>query len=232
MESRAQRVKTSIEDAEIRLKVPLPSCMEQLKQYEEICFHLAQAPGLCTALRKTYGDCSRDAEFPLSKFLAETTDERYITWVGEQLFSQPASASFKAHLLSLCENCKTNIMGIFFASLMPQYCRWFRETNVYEDDDEIILSFLIAIRSLRIPGWYLWLILMRMRKYYRFHQTFSAESPKDLRLLWTGEEEKFASDRRGEVEELAKMEAEYREELRITGAPWSELVKRKRQSKL
>ena len=61
------------------------------------------------------------------------------------------------------------------------------------DEDEIIQSFLAEIKSLRYPGGYWWLIIMR--KYTELYQTLHGEGPKDLHLLWKEEDEMIDSAR-------------------------------------
>src|SRR5438045_8138378 len=160
MDSTKRRVKTSEEDPEFELGIVLPPDKGLYSEYDEIYFHLTQAPRLSTALMETYGEVSMHSKYQLSKFLAETTDQSYINWVGEQLFSQQASAAFTAQLLSLCDEHQTTILGcIFFTSLLQKYCERFttlrgKTSNVSEfcrDEDEIIQSFLADIKSLRYP---------------------------------------------------------------------------------
>jgi hypothetical protein len=192
MGSTKRRFKVS-KDPEFELSVPLPPAKGLFTEYDEIYFHLTQAPRLSTALRETYGEVSFYSEYELFKFLAETTDQSYINWVGEQLFSQQASAALTAELLSLCDKHETTILGcIFFASLLPKYCERFTRrrgtaSKFCRDENEIIQSFLADIKSLRYPGGYWQLIIMR--KYTELYQTLHGEEPKDLHLLWKEEDE-------------------------------------------
>lgn len=133
--------------------------------------------------------CIRNTGCP--NLLAETTDQRYISWVGERHFSQQASAVLKAELLSLCDEHQTTVVGcIFFASLLPKYCERFRTlrgetSNVSEccrDEHEIIQQFLAEIKSLRLPGGHSWLIMMR--EYTEIYQTLHGEWHKDLHIMW------------------------------------------------
>jgi hypothetical protein len=123
-----------------------------------VYFHLAQAPALITALTETYDEITVQSKRRLSKFLAEITEQRYISSVGERLFSQQPSAALEAELLSLCDDDQTTLLGcIFLVSLLPKYCERFRtlrpkSSNESRDEDEIIQSFLAEIKSLRLPG--------------------------------------------------------------------------------
>src|SRR5271154_681875 len=122
-----QRFKTSQEDPEVDLHLPLPPVKRWYNEYDQVYFHLAQAPGLSTALMETYGEITVQSKRRLSKFLAETTEQRYISSVGERLFSQQASAALEAELLSLCDADSTTLLGcIFLVSLLPKYCERFR----------------------------------------------------------------------------------------------------------
>ncbi len=91
MEASGQRVKISNEGSSgsgVQVEVLLSPNGGLYLAYEEIYFHLMQSAGLGTALRETYGEITVDAEYRLFRFLNETTEQGYITWVGEQLFSQ------------------------------------------------------------------------------------------------------------------------------------------------
>jgi len=198
-----RRFKTSEEDTEVDLHLPLPPVQRWYNEYDQVYFHLAQAPGLSTALTETYGEItSVQSKRRLSKFLAETTEQSYISSVGERLFSQQASATLEAELLSLCDDgCTTPLGCNFLVSLLPKYCERFRtlhpkasnESESRRDEDEIIQSFLAEINSLRLPGEYWWLIMMR--KYSELYQTLHSETPKDVHLLWVEEDEMIASER-------------------------------------
>jgi hypothetical protein len=123
MDHSKRRFKTSEEDPEVDLHLLLPPVQRRYNEYDQVYFHLAQAPRLSTALTETYGEITVQSKRRLSKFLAETTEQSYITSVGERLFSQQASAALEAELLSLCDyGCTTPLGCIFLASLLPKYC--------------------------------------------------------------------------------------------------------------
>ena len=190
MEASGQRVKISNEgsrDSGVHVEVLLPPNGGLYLAYEEIYFHLMQTAGLGTALRQSYGEITVDAEYRF-RFLNETTEQRYISWVGEQLFSQRGSDYLNAEMRAIRDAYQTNLPGcIFFASLMPKYCEYYRTHGGKYDEDKIIRSFIAEIKSLRLPSDCLWTILMR--KYYECYQKLHGESPKDFYLMWMEEDE-------------------------------------------
>lgn len=196
-----RRFKTSNENPKVELALPLPPNIELYREYDEVYFHLMQTPGLGTAMRETYGENNMHSARRLSKFLSETTDQSYINLVGERLFSQQTSITLKAELLSLYGGNQANILGcIFFASLLPKYCKWFRTLHGQmsdmsgsgRDEDEIVQSFIAEIKSLRYPGLCWWLVIMR--KYTELYQKLHGEDPKDFHLLWKEEDEMIAAE--------------------------------------
>ena len=73
-DSSKRLLKTSKEEPEVELRVTLPPYKSWYSEYDQIYFHLAQAPRLSTALTETYGEIAVQSKRRLSKVLAETTD--------------------------------------------------------------------------------------------------------------------------------------------------------------
>ena len=138
--------------------IQLPPDLRRLSGYEDIHFHLAQSDSLSTAFEQTYGKQNHGGERRLYNFLERRRNFTYLSDLEKKLFSQWGTVCFNTEMGSFYSEHQTDKNGcLFLASLMPKYCKNYRQqhgetTDVYKvwlEEDRIITSFVGEIFSLR-----------------------------------------------------------------------------------